>query len=379
MVQSATNTYPVPYRDILIIAAITIPLFGISAAVPMPLLFTGEFTWAETRFGLLSAMMNAGLFWLLNTLLLSLFFRYVPPRYQWLRYLASLVICGLAAYFFFRLIRILHLHPEPIGGPRFHIRFDASPNIGPPRTRDFQTAHRPWFNIFAILPGQSTNILILVLTEIILLRKKKEHVEKENNQLRIANLEGKHNLLKQQLQPHFLFNSLSIIKALIKKDTVKADHYVEMLSELLRYSVYANNNYKVTVEEEIKYVSTYLKMQKIRFKDALIFNFDIPGELLNGLVPIHSLQLLAENAQKHNMLSETSPLLIKVSGDARLRTICVENNLQPKSDFNTKKGLGLKNLRERYQLLGGTDLQITQTKDQFIVTLKLLEDEHSDH
>ncbi|MGN7785660.1 sensor histidine kinase [Niabella sp. 22666] len=370
---------PIPYRNIVIIALITIPLFGLSAAVPMPLLFSGRFTWGEARFGFLTVLLNVLSFWSINILLLYIFSRYVNKPYQWLRYVASIILCGLLAFLLMDAIRSLHIAPmggwrQPLQPIADNLRFkEMSPSMSPPG------GQRQIFHLFRLAPGQSTNVIILILLEVILLRSRKNMIEKENDHLRMANLEAQHSLLKQQLQPHFLFNSLTIVKALIKKDTQKADRYVDMLSELLRYSVYSHNNYTVTLEEELSYARTYLEMQQIRFLNSFTFSFDIPPHLLKGMIPIHSLQLLVENALKHNLFTETRPLYLKVTGDASSRTIFTENNLQRKNSVGSTTGLGLKNLADRYQLLGGETLNITQTDEKFIVSLKLLDHEDSNN
>lgn len=378
MADSTTFQYPIPYRNIIIIALITIPLFSISAAIPMPLLLSGNFTWHEARFGFLTVLINVTGFWIINTILIYIFARYINIRYHWLRYVASIILCAGTAFLLMYAIRALKIEPQGGWRQSFLSKLPKPPQKnrfpGPP---PFNAEARPFFHLFRLIPGQSTNILILVVLEVILLRNRKNTVEKENDMLRMANLEAKHNLLKQQFQPHFLFNSLTIVKALIKKDPEKANSYVDMLSELLRYSVYSNNNYAVTVEEELKYVKTYLEMQKIRFRDSLLFSFDIPPELLSGLIPVHSIQLLAENAQKHNILTETQPLYIRVTGDAASGTISVENNLQ--TIPQPQSGLGLKNLTERYKLLGGETLNIIKTEEKFIVSLKILGYERSDN
>lgn len=370
---------PTPYRDIAIIALITIPLFGLSAAVPMPFLLSGRFTWLEAKFGFLTVSLNVLCFWGINILLLYLFSGYVSKRYQWLRYVASFVVCGLLALLIMQTIRLLHIAPKDGWRQPLQPLTDTLLFRGTPMAVPFPDGKRQVFHLFRLAPGQSTNIIIMVLLEVILLRRRKNIIEKENDLLRMANLEAQHSLLKQQLQPHFLFNSLTIVKALIKKDTQKADHYVDMLSELLRYSVYSNNNYTVTLEEELGHARTYLEMQQIRFINSFTFSFQVPESLLKTMIPIHSIQLLVENALKHNLFTEARPLHLKVTADIALQTLFVENNLQLKASQSSAEGLGLKNLSERYKLLGGEELNITQTDEKFIVSLKLLHHAGSNH
>jgi len=373
MTVSSAFRQPIPYRNIFIIALLTIPLFGLSVAVPMPALLSGRFTWADAKFGFFTASLNVACFWCINILLLYLWTRYISKPFYWIRYIASLILCGLAALLIMQSARSAHWLPmnvlrlslqskDSLGFRRF------SGMIPPPAPQ------RQVFHLFRLAPGQSTNIIVLVLLEMILLRSRKNLIQKENEELRMANLEAQHSLLKQQLQPHFLFNSLTIVKALIKKDAQKAERYVDMLSELLRYSVYSHKNYAVTLEEELNYVHTYLEMQQIRFIDSFTFLFDVPEPLLKSMLPIHSVQLLVENALKHNYFTRTQPLHLTITGDMASQTLLVENNLQLKANPSSIEGLGLKNLSGRYKLLGGEALYITQTEEKFIVSLKLLKD-----
>ena len=194
----------------------------------------------------------------------------------------------------------------------------------------------------------------------------------------MANLEAKHSQLKQQLQPHFLFNSLNVLKSLIKRFPEQAEDYLEKLSEFLRFSINANMQTLIPLKEELELVTNYLHMQQVRFGNALIFNIDIPSSFQQGgKVPVYSLQLLAENAIKHNVLTTASPLYIFITAKEENKTITVSNNLQPKPVMEETNGVGLANLSERYKLLGNYDIVITRTDNEFTVAIKVLENESS--
>jgi sensor histidine kinase YesM len=132
----------------------------------------------------------------------------------------------------------------------------------------------------------SINIISLVLTELILLRNRKEKIETENARLRLANLEARHNQLKQQLHPHFLFNSLNTLKALIRKTPEQAEDYLVRLADLLRFSIYANKE-ESNREKEIICVN-YLNMQQVRFGAALDYRIKSDNILHTGLLPVYS-------------------------------------------------------------------------------------------
>jgi len=217
----------------------------------------------------------------------------------------------------------------------------------------------------------SINTIILVLQDLVLIRENKAVVELENAQLRIKNVEALNQQLKQQIHPHFLFNSLNTLKALIPRDADKAGNYLVKLSDYLRTSISLGKVNTVSLQEELKLSTDYLDMQKMRFGEALSFRIDLPEEKLQtGFLPVLALQLLLENAIKHNALTVEHPLQITVSlsGD-RVR---VSNNVQPKKTTESSLGFGLANLNERYRMLSGQELEITSDNSAFVVFLPLL-------
>ena len=219
----------------------------------------------------------------------------------------------------------------------------------------------------------SINIIILVLLEMTILKLRKQQVEHENDLLRLANLEASPNQLKQQLHPHFLFNTLNTLKTLIHKKPEQAEDYLIRLSDLLRFSIYANKEEVVSVDKELELCVNYLQMQRVRFGDALNFEIHIPETILsNGNLPVYSIQLLAENAIKHNSLTTEQPLQIRISGDSTMSRITVENNLQPRRSIEAGNGVGLSNLAERYRLLGKSGPEISRGQGKFSVTLNLV-------
>jgi LytS/YehU family sensor histidine kinase len=212
------------------------------------------------------------------------------------------------------------------------------------------------------------------------LRATKQKIEAENTQLRMFNLEAKHSQLKQQLHPHFLFNSLSNLRSLIKRSPAQAEDYLEKLSRLLRLSIQSNLQTMVSVQEEIELTENYLDLQRLRFGEALQFFIEMPLDMKKfGKVPVYSIQLLVENAIKHNRITAGQPLKIHVTGDLIQRTITVENNFQPKPHLEEGSGVGLNNLKERYRLLNNDDIRVVRSPDKFIVTIKVWINESSDH
>jgi len=239
---------------------------------------------------------------------------------------------------------------------------------------DMTSRHFPYGSTIL---GISINTVILIIQNLILLRKKQTEVEIENARLKLKNTEAMIQQLKQQIHPHFLFNSLNTLKSLINKSPEIAEDYLIKLSNFLRISMSAGNDNIVTITDELKFCLVYLEMQKIRYGDALKYTVDISGENSTLFIPAFSLQLLTENAIKHNALTNDSPLQIKIWSEAGRIIVC--NNIQKKMMPESSPGLGLINLAERYRILSGDEIIIKNSKDQFSVSIKILTGEHSNY
>jgi len=176
--------------------------------------------------------------------------------------------------------------------------------------------------------------------------------------------------LKNQLDPHFLFNSLNVLTSLIEENPHAAQQFTTSLSKVYRYVLEQKNKELVSVDEELKFAKTYVGLLKMRFEDSIIF--EIPEKANNPqakVVPL-SLQLLLENAVKHNVVNSANPLMIKIYelGD----NLVVENNIQPKEVLKKSSGVGLVNIMQRYNLLTNREININKTASSFIVQIPML-------
>jgi len=223
----------------------------------------------------------------------------------------------------------------------------------------------------------SSNSIILIMQDLLLLREKKVMIESENAQLKIKNIEATYNQLKQQIHPHFLFNSLNTLKTLIRKQPKDAEIYLKKLSDFLRASITLNNENIVKLGDELKFCLDYLELQKGRFGEALKYSVEIPEEVKSGFVPVFSVQHLLENAIKHNSLTIENPLRIEVKYDND--RIIVSNNIQIKNLTEETTGRGLANLAERYRILSGDEIIFQSDDRHFSVSLKILNYEDSNH
>ncbi len=182
---------------------------------------------------------------------------------------------------------------------------------------------------------------------------------------------AKFDALKNQLDPHFLFNSLNVLTSLIEENPENAQKFTTSLSKVYRYVLEQKNKDLVTVDEELDFARTYMTLLKMRFEDSIVF--DIPDRATDPeskVVPL-SLQLLLENAVKHNMVTTSKPLHIKIFEDAH-GNLVVENNLQPKQIVKKGSGVGLENIKQRYQLLTNKKVQINQQAKRFAVAIPML-------
>ena len=181
---------------------------------------------------------------------------------------------------------------------------------------------------------------------------------------------AKFDALKNQLDPHFLFNSLNVLTSLIEENPDNAQKFTTSLSKVYRYVLEQKNKDLVTVDEELDFARTYMSLLKMRFEDSIIF--EIPEKSSNPesrVVPL-SLQLLLENAVKHNMVTSKKPLHIKIYESEGM--LIVENNLQPKQIVNKSSGVGLENIKQRYNLLSNKKVSINHQAQCFAVAIPML-------
>ena len=193
--------------------------------------------------------------------------------------------------------------------------------------------------------------------------------ELENEILEQSHLRAQLLSLQQQISPHFLFNSLSTLKTIASDQPTK--NYVVQLATVYRYVLNFNEHYLTELHNELTFIRSYLYIMSERFEDALKVNIEIPDSHLNYQIPPLSLQLLVENAIKHNTISPDQPLHISITTN-NAPALIVENNFQPKKIPEESTGTGLKNIRERYKLLVKQPVQILRDDGKFSVTLPLL-------
>jgi sensor histidine kinase YesM len=215
--------------------------------------------------------------------------------------------------------------------------------------------------------GLSFFITLVMTSRSFLLNWRESAINAEK--LQKESIAAKYESLKNQVNPHFLFNSFNALTNLVYEDQDKAARFIKQLSEVYRYVLDTRDKEVVTIDEELKFLQSYAYLQQIRFGNKLNIHLDITNTKAH-VAPL-ALQMLIENAIKHNVASEEDPLYIKLytSNDC----ITVENNLQKKASFGeASAGVGLENICKRYEFLSDRKVEIIQDEKRFIVKLPAL-------
>lgn len=244
-----------------------------------------------------------------------------------------------------------------------------------------------YFEDALIIGGVSAFIMLLLvfleLTVFFLTEWKDTHVLVER--FRKKNLEYRFDRLKEQLNPHFLFNNLNTLYGLIGENPEQASKFVVELADIYRYVLKNKDEEVVWLKDELDFTRSYIFLISNRFFNSIRFEVDLPDTLLNSKIPPLTLQMLIENAIKHNSFDKSNPLEIKIY--ELHNRIVVENKLQPVVHKEETRLIGLRNLKERYLFLSGQEVEVKKTETRFTVSLPLINfnltafinDEHTDH
>jgi LytS/YehU family sensor histidine kinase len=217
------------------------------------------------------------------------------------------------------------------------------------------------------------SLIIAFIVEIVSLTESSAKLELLSERLEKENLNSQYDALKNQVNPHFLFNSLNVLSSLIYVDAKKADKFIGEFSKVFRYVLELNKEPFVKVIDEIKFLDSYMFLQRIRFDDNISFNTKLDQEALNLLIPPLTLQLLIENAIKHNIISDTKKLNISIESD-NLKLI-VKNKFQPRQEDVKSTGVGLNNLKEKYNIISERVPEFYEENGFFIAEIPLIKSE----
>jgi two-component system LytT family sensor kinase len=193
----------------------------------------------------------------------------------------------------------------------------------------------------------------------------------EKEMFKRESLNAQISALKTQVNPHFLFNNLNVLSALVMKDNAEANEFIEEFSKVYRYILKNHDKEMVPLKTELDYIKPYIFLLQKRFGEGLKVSMEIPVSYFEHFIIPVSLQMLIENAIKHNIVSKTKPLQINIYANGN-NTIVVSNNLQVKQLVERSTELGLQNIVKRYRLVSNRVVLIDKNEHKFSVTIPLL-------
>lgn len=271
--------------------------------------------------------------------------QWVPQRFKNKRQLVSAIICVLVLIIWTNLFKT----------------FDLIINEGN------STTLSPKLNTFVYL---FVLIMLSIVGKTIELFQKSKVDAIEKEQLKQQSLHNELASLKNQINPHFLFNSLNSLSLIVREDTAAAIKFINKLSFLFRYMLQSKNQDVITVSEELKFLESYIFLIKQRYRGNFEVNISISKELYQKNIPTLALQFLMENAVKHNEISKNKPLSVDVFNEDE--GIVVKNKLQERRGAVESTNTGLSNLNSRFKLLANKEITISKVNNYFVVKIPLL-------
>lgn len=302
-------------------------------------------------------MMNAGytmLYATVLTIINSFFFDYINTKIDWKKNPSYRILIGAIGSIVLTMIGI------------FLIRITIEIFIEGENWGTFIGGERAIYYVIALL----ITVVCSIFFHAVYFYKALQEKRVKEQKIIAGTASAKFDALKNQLDPHFLFNSLNVLTSLIEEDPHQAQNFTTALSKVYRYVLEQKNKDLVSVNEELEFARTYVRLLKMRFEDSIQFDIPETSEYEGGKIVPLSLQLMLENAVKHNVVSDTKPLHIKVYEENG--TLVVRNNLQEKQVVKKSSGVGLRNIQQRYNLLTSRQVDIQKTADTFAVNIPIL-------
>ncbi len=230
--------------------------------------------------------------------------------------------------------------------------------------------------IINILIYAVVNIIVMTIFEGWILFIERAKAKQIADNLQTELLQIKFEVLKSQINPHFMFNSLNVLSGLINKDVKKAQQFIDEFSMIYRYVLETIEQPVSTLRKELVFTKSYFFLQQIRYGENLSYSVNISAELLEMSLPPLSLQVVLENAMKHNIINDSKPLHIEISNQGS--TLVVKNNMQLKISKGISTGVGLKNLIKRYALISNLVPEFKVETSHYIAKLPLIKIESNE-
>lgn len=233
---------------------------------------------------------------------------------------------------------------------------------------DFRPGKEQYLSL--LLLGVGFNLVTTGLNEGLFLKQRWKLSETEKEHFKRENLQSVLQSLKQQVNPHFLFNSLNALSALINEDPKCAQKYLSELSKVYRYLLRTNENELTTLANELQFIDSYFHLLQTRFGKGVVLLKNIHGQSTHLFLPPLTLQLLVENAVKHNTVGKNKPLAIEIISSAD--SVLVRNNLQKKTLKVESGKIGLSNIAEKFRLLHKSNIEVLESDGFFTVKVPLI-------
>lgn len=287
------------------------------------------------------------------TILNGVFFDYLNHEIAWNKYKKFRIIIGVLGSIILTIIGIFFL--------RFFIKVFLENNS----LADFIQGE----NIKNYLISTLITMVVSLFFHTLYFYKKSQENKVKEQKIIAGTASAKFESLKNQIDPHFLFNSLNVLSSLIEENPDNAQRFTSSLSKVYRYVLEQKDKELVSVEEELSFAKTYMNLLKMRFENSVFYEVAETSNLEAKVVPL-SLQLLLENTVKHNIASESKPLHIRIyeKGDY----LVIENDYQKKEVLQDRKGVGLQNIVDRYSIITNRKVRVEQTEKHFRVEIPML-------
>ena len=290
------------------------------------------------------------LVWESNCIVQKILKRFLPNE-STIRFLAIFFLIGMILSSFFSLLAVISINSLFL-----HL---ASAQLRMPLK-------------LAFTYGTRINLFLHILNAVLFYVGEFKNKQLEAEELKRINSQAQLQAIKNQVNPHFLFNNLNVLSTLVMQESPDANKFIEEFTKVYRHVLNASEHELITLQSELEFINPYIFLLQKRFPESIFISIDIPAQYLSyKIIPV-AVQMLLENAIKHNIASRQKPLQISLSVNEKKR-LTVMNNLQPRLVEESSTQIGLENISKRYELITGKTIEIEKTDDHFVVSLPLMQ------
>jgi two-component system, LytTR family, sensor kinase len=220
--------------------------------------------------------------------------------------------------------------------------------------------------------GTRINLFLHIINGILVFIREYKSKQLEAEELKRISTQAQLQSIKNQVNPHFLFNNLNVLSGMVIKDNPDANKFIEEFAKVYRYILNSQDKELIPLQTELDYIKPYIFLLQKRFPESISIDLSIPDKYYSYYIVPAALQMLIENAIKHNIVSKARPLQINLSANGR-EVLTVKNNLQPKQLPENSSQIGLKNISQRYELITGKNIEVKKDENSFSVVIPLIQ------